>query len=192
MTSAYTTLIRDEEAKIDLLKAKISACERRIEILRLLQSSDDLDAEVIQNFVNGRIHSPTAASSDRLATASFRVTDAGVHEPRRRLTDDVVALLRYIGPDGKSLDDLERFCQLFGYKYDRAGVRSMMSTYRARHGFIESPYFGFFKLTPGAVDYLNRRHPEAQSEPPPASTGDGSDGSTQAAVQGGIESGDLA
>lgn len=197
MENSYASLIRQEEAKVALLKAKIVECERRIEVLRSLLSSDDLDA-YLQKSVSGEGGGmapwPFAQPGPAIHSVGFGQPTASQSfvEPRRRLSEDVVGLLRYIGAAGKTLDELEDYCRVWDLSYDRAAIRSLMSSYRIRHGFIDNPKNGFFRLNERAMKFLDERYPEAQSETPPVDAGGVSDGSTQAALEGGIESGDLA
>lgn len=197
MENSYASLIRQEEAKVALLRAKIAECERRIEVLRSLLSSDDLDAYLqksVSSEGTGTAPWPFAQPVPTSTSAGFGQPSAGQPfvEPRRRLSEDVVGLLRHIGAAGKTLDELEEYCRVWGLSHDRAAIRSLMSSYRIRHGFIDNPKNGFFRLTERALKFLDERYPEAQSETPPVGAGGVSDGSTQAALEGGIESGDLA
>lgn len=188
MENSYTSLIEQEQAKIALLQAKIAECEHRIEVLQTFLNADELDTLLSKSLDAPKVVSAGAAQVQMPALVSEA---EGFELPKRRLTDDVQSILRFIGTDGKSLDELEAFCNSKGFKHNRGALRSLASNYKNKHGFILSPKLGFFQLNERGLDFLNTHYPNVPSETPPVSAEGVSETTTQAAVTGGFESDDL-
>jgi hypothetical protein len=190
MENTYTSLIEQEQAKIALLKAKIAECERRIEVLSSFLDADDLDTLLSKSLTPD---SQKSSGSVIAAVAQRIIPVVGLHpnfgkdhfeylkDPKRRLSDEVQSILRFIGLDGKSLDELESYCAAQQFSHNRGTLRSLMSNYKRKHGFIDSPTLGFFKLTDRALAFLDAEHPVVQSETPSALTEGVSNTSTETA-----------
>ncbi|WP_212646587.1 hypothetical protein [Delftia sp. PE138] len=174
MELSYTALIDQEKAKIRLLEAKIVECQHRIEMLKSFMNVDDLDALLAKSLFpeSGKAmesrpqHQVTVSIIHPDVTPPARTEGQDDYEmPKRRLTDDVVVILRYVGTAGKTLDEIEAFCSSKQMKTDRGAIRSMMSNYKLKHGFIDSPKTGFFILTGRALAYLDAHYPVSESQP---------------------------
>lgn len=189
MKISYSSLIEQEQAKIALLQAKITECERRIELLNSFVNADELD-DLLTRKSQEQDESRAAGGAGTIQTQLPEVVSEikGYELPKRRLTDDVKIILRYIGAEGKSLDELEAFCSANGFKHNRGSLRSLASNYKTKHGFVTSPKLGFFKLTERGQEFLDRYYPDIPSETPSVSAEGVSDTSTQAALDGGTES----
>lgn len=190
MNNPYTTLIEQEQAKIALLKAKIAECERRIELLGSFLDADDLDTLLSNSLAPDNrksVGSVLVAATQHITPVAAKqpafVQDYYEHlnDPKRRLSDDVQSILRFIGLDGKSLDELESYCAAQQFSHNRGTLRSLMSNYKRKHGFIDSPALGFFKLTGRALAFLDAEYPVAQSETPSVGAEGVSDTSTETA-----------
>lgn len=188
MENSYTSMIEQEQAKIALLRAKIAECERRIEVLQTFLNADELDTLLTKSLDAPKVVSGGAVQAP-LPALVFEAR--GYELPKRRLTDDVQALLRFMGTEGKSLDDLEAYCAINGITHNRGSLRSLASNYKTKHGFVASHKLGFFQLTERGLDFLNTHYPNVPSETPSVSAEGVSDTATQAAVTGGFESDDL-
>jgi len=174
MELSYKALIDQEQAKIRFLEAKIGECQRRIEVLQSFLNVDDLDALLAKNLsqqsAKAEQSHPQNEVSDSIINGvvpQLRHPEGqdGYELPKRRLTDDVVVILRYVGAAGKTLDNIEAFCAWNQMKVDRGAIRSMMSNYKLKHGFIDSPRTGFFILTERALAYLDAHYPVSESQP---------------------------
>lgn len=175
MDTSYAHLIKQEQAKIALLKAKIVECERRIEVLKSFLNADELDTLLTKS-----LSPDSQKKSDVSAVVSVEQKDQAVVEPqpildeesygdpKRRISEDVQSILRYVGLKGKSLDELEAYCAAQSYSHNRGSLRSLMSNYKIKHGFIDSPTLGFFRLTERALAFLDAHYPVEvpQSETP--------------------------
>jgi len=187
MDISYADLIEQEQAKIALLRAKIEECQRRIDVLRSFLNTDELDTLLTKSLLPESVERE-AASHARLDVQPRRASSpGGAQDPRRRLSDDVLKILRFIGSDGKTLNELESFCKSKGFRHNRGSLRSMISTYKLKHGFIDSEDPGIFRLTERALTFLNKNYPLAKSETPSVGA-EGVSDFTKAAVQGGPES----
>lgn len=188
MENPYTHLIEQEEAKIALLRAKIAECERRIELLSTFLKADELDTLLSKSLELDVQRSEDNPPVQAQQSVVLHVATEGHDLPKRRLSDDVQSILRFIGAEGKSLDELEAFCAARGISHNRGSLRSLASNYKNKHGFVASPRLGFFQLTERGVNFLNMNYPVAQDETPPVDAGGVSSTSTQAALDGGTES----
>jgi hypothetical protein len=196
---SYTDLIAQEQAKIALLQAKIDECLRRIETLRSFENADELDSLLAKSLFPSPLPGPrTSSTTSELQSEQRRIepkhvsNNDGHSNPKRRLSEDVVGILRFVGLNGRSLDELEAYCASRGYEHNRGSLRSVMSNYKIKHGFIDSPKSGFFRLTDRALAFLNANYPVVMpvSEAPSVSAEGASDTTTQAALPGGTESDD--
>ena len=198
MDYSYAHLIEQEQAKIALLQAKIVECERRIEALKSFLNADEFDALLTKSLSpdHQKKNEVSAAAptqqAPQVAVEPESVSDQERYgDPKRRLSEDVQSILRFIGLDGKSLDELETYCAAQKFSHNRGTLRSLMSNYKIKHGFIDSPKLGFFRLTERALAFLDAHYPMAilQSETPSVGAEGVSDtSSTQAALEGGTES----
>lgn len=195
-------LIQQEQAKIAVLRAKIEECERRVELLQSFVNADELDVLLTRNVLApgetlGKSETvpmpklrpllpPLPAHLDAaLQTFGNNLSDpsSSVEYPKRALTSDALAILRFIGERDRTLDELEEFCRSQGMEQNRGALRSMMSSYKKKHGFIESAQSGVFQLTKRAVEFLDEHYPEVQSETPPVGAEGVSVGVTKTAVE---------
>lgn len=187
MENPYASLIEQEQAKIALLKAKIAECERRIEVLGSFLDADDLDTLLSKSLApesqKNVGNAPVAFVQPIVPAATQRVSSGqeSYGDPKRRLSEDVQRILRYVGLEGKTLDEVESYCASQQLPHNRGTIRSLMSNYKLKHGFIDSPALGLFKLTERALAYLDSRYPVAQSETPSVGAEGVSDTSTETA-----------
>ena len=197
MDTSYAHLIEQEQAKIALLKAKIVECERRIEVLKSFLNADELDTLLTKSLSTDsqkKIEVSAAVSAeqkDQVIVEPQPVADQESYgDPKRRLSEEVQSILRFVGLEGKSLDALEAYCAAQSYSHNRGSLRSLMSNYKVKHGFIDSEKQGFFRLTERALNFLDANYPVAIpiSETPSVGAEGVSDTSIQAAVGGGTES----
>lgn len=197
MDTSYAHLIEQEQAKIALLKAKIVECERRIEVLKSFLNADELDTLLTKSLSpdsQKKIEVSAAVSVEQKGQTVVETQPVSGEEsyddPKRRLSEDVQSILRFVGLEGKSLDALEAYCAAQSYSHNRGSLRSLMSNYKIKHGFIDSPKLGFFKLTERALAFLDAHYPVEvpQSETPSVGAEGVSGTSIQAAVEGGPES----
>lgn len=173
----YADLIEIEECKIVLLQEKISQCKQRIDLLKSGLDADEFDTLLTKSVASHDKDSNLASNAERgssptNAKRAKAPSSEGCSDPKRRLSDDVVEILRYVGRAGKTLDNLENFCATMNPQRNRTALRTMMSSYRKKHGFIESEHAGFFRLTDRAIEFLDAKYPESQKETPSAATED--------------------
>ncbi|MCG9078922.1 hypothetical protein [Laribacter hongkongensis] len=161
MDYSYAHLIEQEQAKIALLQAKIVECERRIEALKSFLNADELDTLLAKSLYPSHQKMIEQEAIPVQTTCQAVLDQESYEDPKRRLSEDVQSILRFVGVAGKSLDELEAYCRSQAYGHNRASLRSMMSNYKIKHGFIDSPEQGFFKLTTRALAFLDAHYPVA-------------------------------
>lgn len=186
--SKYAELIEQEEQKISLLKAKMAECEQRVAVLKSFVNADELDSVLTRSLASrDRVSLATDDDSSEGVTAHVGQSKAanqdGYKAPQRRLSEDVVAILRYVGPEGKTLSEIHEFCVAQNLGRNRTALRAMMSSYRKKHGFIESEAAGSYRLTTSAQSFLDLNYPENQKETSSAATEDVSTSATLAHQQ---------
>lgn len=177
MTSLYENLIAQENAKIDLLRSKIQECERRIDVLRSFVAADEQDAFLIQSLGSNQ-------NSPSISERASAHNDASLEPhglPQRRLNDQTVSTLRFIGRDGKTLAQLLEYSKQQGWSQSNGALRSFATNYRQKFGFIDSPHNGFYRLTEVGEKYLASNYPELQGETPSVGAEGVSDTSTETA-----------
>lgn len=169
----YAAIIAEEERKLAVLREKVTQCEQRIAVLTSYANADELDSALTRVVSHTDLGTAMSVEQGSAATppsqAGTSSSLASYESPKRRLTPEVVAILRYVGSDGKNLSDLEKFCELRNLSRSRTALRAMMSNYRNKYGFIESDQSGFYRLSARALAFLDAKYPELQSEAPSVS-----------------------
>ena len=135
----YAELIAKEEAKLDLLRKKVAACEQLIAALRGTDT-DDIDAAIAR-----QIGQSSAAQEGNAKGAQLSVPS--VSGMRIRKDSSAPSVLQYLGKEGKSLDDIEAHMKSIGRLMSRGTLRTMLMNLRVNNGFVESPQPGFYKLS---------------------------------------------
>lgn len=168
MTTPLDTLIAGEQAKIDLLRAKIVECERRVTMLRAMQSDDDIDVVLAR-----RIQGPSTAS-DSPPKDAFGVVVADIHgvnfvapspklrlaaTPKKTLNTTTLKLLRYADGANKSIDDFLAYAEQNGINKGRQGMRAFLHQYKAAYGLLDSERAGHYRLSAAGADYLKSIDP---------------------------------
>lgn len=187
---SYADLIAQEKAKIKLLQQKIAECELRIEALQSLASGGD----ALDQWLSRSLDQRTEAHHKGLKIVRAKTRDSSPQSsivppsredgPKKRIGAKALSLLVFIGPEGKSLDQMLTFTTSQGWDVTRGGLRSFGNTYRNKFNLLESPRKGFFKLSDDGISYLQ----SLKSETPSALTEGVSGTSFQAAVRGGPKS----
>jgi hypothetical protein len=132
----YAELISKEEAKLELLRKKVSACEQLIAALRGTDA-DDIDVAIAKQMGQS---TPTVIN----ATPGQIPSVSGM---RMRKDSAAPLVLQYLGKDGKTLDEIESHMASIGRPVSRASLRTMLMNLRKVNKFIDSPKMGFYKLS---------------------------------------------
>ena len=162
MNTPIDTIIAGEQAKIDLLRAKIKECEHRITTLRAMQSDDDIDAVLTR-----RLHGPATATTlvvvaasppDGAISGATPGHDAGkmkvAVKPKKALNEATLKLLRFAEGAEKSIDDFLAYAGQNGIEKDRPGMRAFLHQYKSSYGLLDSARAGHFSLSEDGADYL--------------------------------------
>jgi hypothetical protein len=149
MTS-YLDQIAVEKQKIDMFQGKIDQCKKRIASLEFLMgdSDDALDA-LASNMITATTHdvAPIPLAS---AVAGKEIQPSVAHdvrEPKKRLADNTVKLLKLIGKEGKELKELVDYSMKNNLNMRDQNIRNFAMIYRKQYGYIENPRKGFYRLT---------------------------------------------
>lgn len=187
--SQRNALLDLERRKLALLRQKIGEQERRIQTLEAMDD-DPFDALLERELELRTVDTPTATptpsypgSAATAQTPAQQPADIGVMKalvdwgagPRlpRRVPQNWVRLLRFIGLDGKSYAQATEFIDVNKIAVTPGSARTQLMTYRKEFGFIENPSKGFYKTTERAMTFLNKQEGEV------AATEHGSDFDTQ-------------
>jgi len=131
--------IERERRKITLLKGKITECEARISALLSMREEDDLD-RILDKELMASNESPKG-----IATAQ---EDSGDDKQRvKRIPENWVALISFLGEEGKSFAEVEGFLSAGGAQMTPGAARTGLMNYRREFGFVENPRKGFYKAT---------------------------------------------
>ena len=156
MDPMYQQLIDRELARIDALRRRIAHHEAKVATLRQL-ADDDVDefSEQEKQPVAVEASAPAEGQSDE----SYHQQPLAIEfrDPRRMISKSNLALLRFIGSSGKSLDELEQYAEMFEENMDRGALRSFANVYRTRFGFLQSPANSFYRLTERGERYLSEQ-----------------------------------
>ncbi len=142
--SQYTDLIVKEEAKLELLRKKVAACERLIAALRGAEA-DDVDAAIAKQ-ISTVSHAKRTEMSAQPSEEKAVVVPVW---PGIRVRKGAIAplILQFIGREGKSLDDIEQYIASTGKPTSRGTLRTVLMNLRAKNGFVDNPAPGFYKLS---------------------------------------------
>lgn len=91
----------------------------------------------------------------------------------RRIPPTWVALLRFIGRDGKSYDDVVGFINHNSLPVTPGAARTQLMNYRKEFGFVDNPRKGFYQATEKALAFINAQEGESPT------VGDGGASKTQ-------------
>lgn len=132
----YAELIAKEEAKLELLRKKISACEQLIAALRGTDA-DDIDVAIAKQMGQSMPMVINATPSQALSVSGMRM----------RKDSTAPQVMQYLGKEGKTLDEIEAHMAAIGRPVSRASLRTMLMNLRKVNNFVDSPKMGFYKLS---------------------------------------------
>lgn len=153
--SEINKLISDEQAKIELYKLKISACENRIQVLRsiLSESNDAIDVAVGAAISVGAALA-TESPASKLAQIKASI-ESRLNYPKRALADvAVTALKSLMDGEEKSFDDIFVFLIANNIETTRHNLRVTLDATRKKYNFCISTRKLFWKITPEGLKYL--------------------------------------
>jgi len=129
-----------EKQRIAVFEAKIANCKKRIESLEflILDADDELDTLASNTAKIGSHH-------DAQTTYGMAESKSGTR--KRPIGEAQLALLKFIGSDGKALKELVAFSKEKNLGMNDTYLRNFASIYRNRYGLLDSPHMGFYKLT---------------------------------------------
>lgn len=143
-----------ERRKIALLKVKIADCEARITALLSVQEEDELDRILDKELL---------ASSEPLQDIAKPSQESRVDDKQRvkRVPENWVALINFLGEEGKSSAEVAGFLAAGGAKMTPAAARTGLMNYRKDFGFVESPRKGFYKATKKGLEAVGASKSES-------------------------------
>lgn len=181
MTPRIAELLELERRKLSLLRNKVLDQERRVEVLAALVD-DPLDAllereltapaAAVQAPAPGLAAAPESAAAqppEGLPAPGFaQVFNWAAPTTRvpRRVPSQWVQLLRFIGLDGKTYNDVTAYARSQQLQISEGAVRTQLMNYRKEYGFVENPKKGFYRATERALSFI-----DAQEEGAPAMAG---------------------
>lgn len=142
----YAELIAKEEAKLELLRKKVAACEQLIAALRGTDT-DDVDAAISKQIGQ----KPIALDGKTKESQQNAPVVAGM---RTRKDSIAPLVLQYLGMEGKKLDDIEAHMISIGKQTTRGSLRTMLMNLRVNNGLVESPSAGFYKLSKAGANAI--------------------------------------
>jgi hypothetical protein len=147
-----------ETRELDLLKAKVLIREQRLEMLRSLASTDDVDLAITRTVGATPEAGATLAKAQNGATKpkdTVSMPAGPKFKAVRQFTSD---LIEFVG-NGKSLEEVAAFYDKLGKTKGRDGdefaiVRTNLWAIKAKSAFIENPKKGFYKATQAGYDFV--------------------------------------
>ena len=181
--SQRDALLDLERRKLGLLRQKLAEQERKVKTLEAMDD-DPFDALLERELGLHTAHAATlevepvrppqpaktpepepAAAGEEVLNARFN-WGAELRRPRR-IPRNWVRLLRFIGPDGKTYDQVTAFIAESKFAITPGAARTQLMNYRKDFGFIENPSKGFYKATERALGFLDTQ----EGEDPAVGTG---------------------
>lgn len=206
MTPRIAELLDIERRKLSLLRNKVIDQEQRVKVLEQLANDPLdalLERELSLAAIPAPVSAPVQPSVLAVAAKVDETADKGKHEdqdqgygaepapveapaavftwgatPRnpRRVPALWVQLLRYIGREGKTYDDVKLFVRDRGLQISEGAVRTQLMNYRKDFDFVENPQKGFYRATERALAFIDAQEGRAapalpgggaQSQPEP-------------------------
>jgi hypothetical protein len=187
--SQKTALLEHERKKLAWLCAKVAEQERRVALLEGLED-DPLDAILYGELatVQAETHQvQTPALTDAQQTIKAPVKEPAQEpaplatpallpsqfqwgqQPRlpRKVPANWVSLLRFLGRDGKTYEDVKLYIRDRGIPLTEGAARTQLMAYRKDFGFVENPKKGFYKATERALSFIDKQEggsPVSQDE----------------------------
>ena len=157
--SQYAEQIEIEAQKIALYKTKIEQCQKRIESLKFLMtdSEDALDS-LTSNMIGAASKLPaTDTSSQRIKSLeTLPNKQESTRKPGKSLSQKAIAILKFIGIDGKTLSQIIEYANLINLGMTDGNIRNFAMIYRKDFGYLENPQRGFYRLTEKGLDAISR------------------------------------
>ncbi|MBK7663761.1 MAG: hypothetical protein IPJ21_09505 [Sterolibacteriaceae bacterium] len=161
----YEALIRQEEAKLTLLRQKVVACEQRIAALRTLAQTDDVD-DAIATAVGRVVQANQASMANVAAPAAEAATSARGDGRQVRKDSVVIEVLSYLRGGVRTLDEVEDHLKTLGEPRSRGYLRTALMTWRKSNGWVTNPKPGRYGLTDEGTAFVDAN----KGEGPGAST----------------------
>jgi|GEM_PF-3949145 len=169
--SQRTELLERERKKLDWLLKKVDEQRARVKALEQIQD-DPLDAMFERELRSSSVgeehnsdqkilHAPTEKTSraDSFAGQLGQLSRGALPPERfpRRIPYNWVSLLTFIGRDGKTLAEVEKFVEAHAFKMKAGSVRTGLMNYRKDFGFVENPRAGFYVATDKALNVISNQ-----------------------------------
>lgn len=150
--NAYESLIKQEEAKLTLLRQKMRACEQRIAALKSLAESDDID-----DAINNEVAKASSAAFKQASQATDSKAESGsrgqptlldTQSPRALRKDSVApAVLAFLADGEKSLEEIVNELQRVGKPRNRDAMRTALMNWRKKQRWVTNPEPGRYGLS---------------------------------------------
>lgn len=171
--SQRSELLEHERRKLSLLRDKLADQERRVKVLEQMQD-DPLDAILEKELATA---APTVqqaapvmppAPPTEVAKPLQHHTDlipapisSWQRIPRRRLPEKWSDLLSFIGSEGKTFTEVEKFIGEANLALSPGAARTGLMNYRKDFGFVENPRKGFYRATDKALAFIEAHKDES-------------------------------
>lgn len=166
----YEPLIRQEQAKLELLRAKVASCEQRIAALQSLAQSDDVDDALASAVI--RASAPATVSPSALTPALGVATGAEAavessgsltmlqdsNADGRKVRSDSVVLdvLAFLQAGEKSLDEVANHLVAVGKGRSDGYLRTALMNWRVKNGWVLNPHPGRYGLSDAGLSFLTK------------------------------------
>lgn len=180
--SQRSALLDLERKKLSFLRNKLAEQELRVKTLEQMED-DPFDAVLERELeamdaqertsaehrvadavregreaVQASALAPIVPPAEDAAQPGF-VWGAKLRDPRR-VPSQWVKLLRYIGREGKSYDQVVDFIGTNGISISAGAARTQLMNYRKDYGFVENPKKGFYVATEKALNFIQAQEGE--------------------------------
>jgi len=135
-----------EKQRITVYEAKIEKCKKRIESLEFLMQDSDDELDILA--------ANTATVKPMIPSQSSNEVNVMTGNRRRAIGGNQLALLRFIGTEGKTLKDMVAFSNENNFGMDDQNLRNFAMIYRRRYKLLENPHPGFYRLTIAGQDAI--------------------------------------
>lgn len=172
--SLRAKMLQHERKKLDLLRQRVAQQEQHVLFLESLKDDplDQLLESELAAALEPREQTP-AMEVQTPADEQVAVQEAPMpvapsplapvfqwgqqQRAPRRVPGTWVSLLRFIGREGKSYDDVKLYIKDRGLPITEGAARTQLMAYRKQFGFVENPRKGFYVATDRALSFIEEQ-----------------------------------
>lgn len=150
--SQIDALVEREKRKIKLLRDKIAQSEAHLQALMSMRSEDALD-KLLDEELNAKPATDVAPKGWGPEVHDFKTRN-------KPIPSNWAALLKFIGTQGKTMPEVERFLNDEKIPISPPAARTGLMNYRKHYGFIENPKKGFYRLSANGLGVITSQKEE--------------------------------